>query len=225
MTMKGVLFDLDGILTDTAKFHFAAWRKLAKEKLAVDLPAEFEQELKGVSRVDSLVRIMNYAGIKEQYSAEQIEKLANEKNRYYVEAISTLTEDDILPGITTFLQELKEQHVLSAIASASKNAPLILEKLGLNSYFAAIADPRQIAHGKPAPDIFLAAAEALNLAPAECIGIEDAVAGVSAIKAAGVIAIGVGDPNELGQADLVIPSTVDLDYGLLKNLFDQKQKN
>ena len=128
--MKGVLFDLDGILTDTAKFHFAAWRKLAKEKLAVDLPAEFEQELKGVSRVDSLVRIMNYAGIKEQYSAEQIEKLANEKNRYYVEAISALTEDDILPGITTFLQELKEQHVLSAIASASKNAPLILEKLG-----------------------------------------------------------------------------------------------
>lgn len=79
MTMKGVLFDLDGILTDTAKFHFAAWRKLAKEKLAVDLPAEFEQELKGVSRVDSLVRIMNYAGIKDQYSAEQIEKLANEK--------------------------------------------------------------------------------------------------------------------------------------------------
>ena len=142
--MKGVLFDLDGILTDTAKFHFAAWRKLAKEKLAVDLPAEFEQELKGVSRVDSLVRIMNYAGIKDQYSAEQIEKLANEKNRYYVEAISALTEDDILPGITTFLQELKEQHVLSAIASASKNAPLILEKLGLNSYFAAIADPRQI---------------------------------------------------------------------------------
>ena len=101
--MKGVLFDLDGILTDTAKFHFAAWSRLAQEELGVILPAEFESELKGVSRVDSLVRIMDYAGIMNNYSPAEIKKLANKKNDYYVKAISSLTREDILPGITEFL--------------------------------------------------------------------------------------------------------------------------
>lgn len=222
--MKGVLFDLDGILTDTAKFHFAAWSRLAKEQLSVDLPAKFEQELKGVSRVDSLVRIMTYAGIKDRYTDQQIKKLANKKNGYYVQAISELTKTEILPGIEGLLQELKEHHVLTVIASASKNAPIILTKLGLNAYFDTIVDPAQIAHGKPAPDIFLAAADSLNLAPDKCVGIEDAVAGVAAIKAAGSVAVGVGDKDELAQADIVVSSTTALNYSLLEKTFLKKQQ-
>ncbi|HIZ96225.1 MAG TPA: beta-phosphoglucomutase [Candidatus Ligilactobacillus excrementavium] len=220
--MKGVLFDLDGILTDTAKFHFAAWSRLAQEELGVILPAEFESELKGVSRVDSLVRIMDYAGIMNNYSPAEIKKLANKKNDYYVKAISSLTREDILPGITEFLDELTEHQVACAIASASKNAPLILKNLGLSDYFAAIADPAKVAHGKPAPDIFLAAADTLGIDPKECVGIEDAVAGVTAIKASGALAIGVGDTQELKEADIVVPTTNELDYKLLTQTFAKK---
>ncbi|GBG94080.1 beta-phosphoglucomutase [Ligilactobacillus salitolerans] len=219
--MQGILFDVDGILTDTAKFHFAAWSRLAQEKLQVELPVEFESNLKGVSRVDSLVRIMEYAGITDQYSLGQITALANEKNAYYVQAISQLTKADILPGIVAFLQELKEHDIPCAVASASKNAPLILKNLGLNSYFAVIADPAQVKHGKPAPDLFLAAAQKLQVPIQECVGIEDAVAGVAAIKAAGAVAVAVGDKIELQAADRVVSTTADLNYTSVNEAFRQ----
>lgn len=222
--MQGVLFDLDGILTDTAKFHFAAWSRLAQEKLGINLPASFESELKGVSRVDSLVRIMDFTHITNQYTKEQIEQLANEKNDYYVKAISNLTQADILPGITVLLQELAEKKVACAIASASKNAPLILEKLGLTAYFAATVDPAQVAQGKPAPDIFIAAAHALGLEPEQCVGVEDAVAGVAAINAAGAVAVGVGTKEELGAAELVVASTAELNAALLERAYQAAQK-
>lgn len=222
--MQGVLFDLDGILTDTAKFHFAAWSRLAQEKLGVTLPAEFESRLKGVSRVDSLVRIMDYAKVTDQYTPEQIEQMANEKNGYYVQAIEKLTQADILPGIPALLAELAARKIPCVIASASKNAPLILKNLGLTSEFAAIVDPAKVAHGKPAPDIFSAAAQAIGASPAQCVGVEDAVAGITAINAAGAVAVGVGDPQELAAAEIIVPTTADLTYAVLEQAYQARAK-
>lgn len=125
--MKGAIFDLDGVITDTAKFHFAAWSQLASEKLGLKLPASFETELKGISRIESLERILDFGGLRDKYTAEQVEELAAEKNGYYLKAIDTLTKDDILPGITRLIGELKEHDVKLSVASASKNAPVILK--------------------------------------------------------------------------------------------------
>lgn len=222
--MKGCVFDLDGVITDTAKFHFAAWSQLAKEKLNLELPASFETELKGVSRIDSLNRILEFGGVKDDYTDEQVQAMAAEKNGYYLKAIEKLTRDDILPGINDLIAQLKEHHVLMALASASKNAPAILEKLGLMDAFDAIADPAKVAHGKPAPDIFLAGAAAINLDPSECVGVEDAVAGVQSIKDAGMVAVAVGDAHELAKADKVVPTTADFSYDLFEKTYEQAHK-
>ena len=211
--MKGAIFDLDGVITDTAKFHFAAWSQLASEKLGLKLPASFETELKGISRIESLERILDFGGLRDKYTAEQVEELAAEKNGYYLKAIDTLTKDDILPGITRLIGELKEHDVKLSVASASKNAPVILKKLGLFDKFDAIADPSKVEHGKPAPDIFLAGARA----------VEDAVAGVAAIKAANMTAVAVGDPEELGQADAVVPTTDDFSYDLFEKTWEKSR--
>lgn len=217
--MKGCVFDLDGVITDTAKFHFAAWKKLAAQKLNLDLPASFETELKGISRTDSLVRILEWGKIRDNYDDEQIAKLAAQKNDYYLEAISSLTRHDILPGINDLINQLEEHDIKLSLASASKNAPFILKKLGLFNRFDAIVDPAKIKHGKPAPDIFLEGAAAVGLKPAECVGLEDAVAGVHAIKAAGMVAVGVGDAQELHEADEVVPSTAELSFVLLESVW------
>lgn len=223
-TMQGAVFDLDGVITDTAKYHFDAWRQLAKEKLNLDLPAKFEVELKGVSRIDSLKRILEYGNLLDQYTDEDIEKLAAEKNGYYLKAIEGLTEKDILPGIPELIKQLKEHSVKMSLASASKNAPAILKKLGLFEAFDAIADPSKVAHGKPAPDIFLAGAAAVDLKPSQCVGVEDAVAGVQAIKDAGMTAVAVGDPTELAKADVIVPTTDDFSYALFEKAFEKTHK-
>lgn len=221
--MKGAIFDLDGVITDTAKFHFAAWSQLASEKLGLKLPASFETELKGISRIESLERILDFGGLRDKYTAEQVEELAAEKNGYYLKAIDTLTKDDILPGITRLIGELKEHDVKLSVASASKNAPVILKKLGLFDKFDAIADPSKVEHGKPAPDIFLAGARAVSLDPKDCVGVEDAVAGVDAIKAANMTAVAVGDPEELGKADAVVPTPDDFSYALFEETWEKSR--
>lgn len=211
--MKGVIFDLDGVITDTAKFHFEAWQKLAQEKFSLDLPAEFETQLKGVSRTESLRRILKFGKI--TLSQEELEEYATQKNVYYLSSIKKLTSADILPGIKKLLVELKEHNIKIALGSASNNAPFILEKLGLMSYFTTIVDPKKVLHGKPAPDIFLVGAEQLGLSATQCVGIEDSVAGIMAIKDAQMVAVGVGDTAELSQADIIVPSTRQLNYTLL----------
>lgn len=223
--MKGVVFDLDGVITDTAKFHFEAWSQLAKEKFDLTLPAEFESKLKGISRIESLERILEFGNLSDKYTSDQVAEMANEKNTYYVAAIdSQLTENDILPGVKRLLDELKEHDMKLAIASASKNALHILEKLGIIDEFDAIADPAKVAKGKPAPDIFIAGAEAINLDPKDCVGVEDAVAGVAAIKSAGMVAVAVGDKDELSQADEVVPSTQDFSYELFNQVWNKVNK-
>ena len=219
--MKGAIFDLDGVITDTAKFHFEAWSQLAKEQFGLILPAEFESELKGISRTDSLVKILEFGGLRDNYTDEEILALADKKNGYYLTAIETLTKDDILPGITRLIAELKEHGIKLSIASASKNAPAILEKLGLLNEFDAIADPSKVANGKPAPDIFLAGAKAVDLDPADCVGVEDAVSGVAAVKVAGMTAVAVGDATELAQADAVVPTTADFSYELFEKTWQE----
>lgn len=214
--MKGVIFDLDGVITDTAKFHFEAWKRLAQEKFSLDLPAEFETQLKGVSRTESLRRILKFGQI--TLSQEELEEYATQKNAYYLSSIEKLTSADILPGIKELLVELKEHNIKIALGSASNNAPFILEKLGLMSYFATIVDPKKVLHGKPAPDIFLVGAQQLGLSATQCVGIEDSVAGITAIKDAQMLAVGVGNAEELKQADIIVPSTKQLTYALLSKL-------
>ncbi|ETA73495.1 beta-phosphoglucomutase [Ligilactobacillus equi] len=222
--MQAAVFDLDGVVTDTAKFHFQAWSKLAKEEFNLDLPASFETNLKGISRTESLEAILKFGDLLDKYSKEEVQNLANKKNDYYVEAISKLTKEDILPGISKLLTDLKANGVKLAVASASKNAPFILEKLGLAHVFDAVADPAKVKAGKPAPDIFLAGAKAVGVAPNQCVGVEDAVAGVSAIKAADMVAVAVGDKNELRQADCVVPTTRNFTYQLFSDVFDRYHK-
>lgn len=222
--MQAAVFDLDGVVTDTAKFHFQAWSKLAKEEFNLDLPASFETNLKGISRTESLEAILKFGDLLDKYSKEEVQNLANKKNDYYVEAISKLTKEDILPGITKLLTDLKANGVKLAVASASKNAPFILEKLGLAHVFDAVADPAKVKAGKPAPDIFLAGAKAVGVAPNQCVGVEDAIAGVSAIKAADMVAVAVGDKDELRQADCVVPTTRNFTYQLFSDVFDRYHK-
>ena len=173
--IKGVAFDLDGIITDTAEFHFQAWKDLA-ESLDIKIDRAFNENLKGVSREESLRRILVHGDKLDDFSEEEFNELANNKNNHYKELILDITPDDLLPGILEFLNELKENKIPMVIASASKNAPQILKNLGVENLFDHVVDPASLQHSKPAPDIFLAAAKAINVKPEEMVGIEDAEA-------------------------------------------------
>lgn len=207
--MKGALFDLDGVIADTAVYHFAAWRNLIKKHFNAKLPDSLEEKTKGVSREDSLQVILDYLHI--QVTPEEFAALAAEKNDAYVEALNALTEKDILPGISKLISDFKSHGVALALASASKNGPIILEKLSLSDVFDAITDPSKVKAGKPAPDIFLAAAAAINLSPSDCVGIEDSVAGITAINEAGAVSIAAGG-SELDHAHKRFDSTAELTY-------------
>lgn len=208
--MKGVLFDLDGVIADTSVYHFQAWRKLIKDHFNRDLPDELEKQTKGVSRKDSLTAILNYLGIK--VSATDFQEMTDEKNKVFRELLASLTPQNILPGIADLISQFKQHDVKLSLASASLNGPYILKKLQLNSVFDAIADPSKVAAGKPAPDIFLAAAAAINVDPKDCVGIEDSIAGIKAINKAGALSVGVGAKNELSEAKLLFPNTASLNY-------------
>ncbi|HPI99718.1 MAG TPA: beta-phosphoglucomutase [Enterococcus sp.] len=206
---KGFVFDLDGVITDTAKFHYLAWKDLADE-IGIEIDLKFNEQLKGISRMDSLERILAYGNKADAYTTEEKEALAEKKNTHYVELLQDLTPDDLLPGVQDFLNEAKAQNVPCAIASASKNAPFILEKLGVQEAFDAIVDPATLTKGKPDPEIFIRAAEAIKIAPAEAVGFEDAQAGLDGIKAAGMYAVGVYSGEELHGADLIVNKLTDI---------------
>lgn len=206
---KGVIFDLDGVITDTAKYHFIAWKNLAK-KLGIDLTEDFNESLKGVSRTDSLKRILKYGKKLDDYTEDKILSLCEEKNKEYLNLLNDLDESKILPGVSRFIEELKDHNIKISLASASKNAPFILKKLGLFEKFDYIADPNKVKRGKPAPDIFIEAAKGLSLPIDEVLGIEDAISGVEAMKKCNMNSIGIGV-----FADITLNSTSELSYSLI----------
>jgi beta-phosphoglucomutase len=200
--MKAVIFDLDGVITDTARYHYLAWKRLA-ESQAVHFDEAFNEHLKGIDRMGSLELIL--ASSPRQYTAEEKLALADEKNEHYKQLIETMSPADLLPGAIAALDACRAAGLKIGLASVSKNAFTVLEKLGITEKFDYVVDAARIARGKPDPEIFLKAASELGVSPADCMGVEDAVAGVASIKSAGMYALGVGDPAVLRQADKVIP--------------------
>jgi beta-phosphoglucomutase len=206
---KGFVFDLDGVITDTAKYHYIAWKELAAE-IGIEIDLKFNEQLKGISRMDSLERILTLGNKNNNYSQEEKDALANKKNTHYVQLLQSLTPDDLLPGVKTFLDNAKQHGVPCAIASASKNAPFILDKLGVMEDFDIIVDPATLSKGKPDPEIFIQAAKGLGIQPSEAIGFEDAQAGIDGIKAAGMYAVGVYSGEKLHGADTIVEKLTDL---------------
>lgn len=206
---KGFVFDLDGVITDTAKFHYIAWKDLA-DSIGITIDLKFNERLKGISRMDSLERILVHGGKDAAYTPAEKEALATQKNTHYVELLQALTPADLLPGVKEFLAEAKACQVPCVIASASKNAPFILKKLEVTDAFDAIVDPASLHKGKPDPEIFIKAAQAIGLKPEEAVGFEDAQAGIDGIKACGMYAVGVMSNEELHGADVVVKKLTDL---------------
>lgn len=219
---KGVLFDLDGVITDTAEYHYQAWKKLGEE-IGISIDRSFNEQLKGVSREDSLSLMLRYGNKENDFTAEEFAELAQRKNDYYLEMIQAITPKDVYPGILELLADLKTAKIKIALASASKNGPFLLQKMNLTSYFDAIADPEKIAHGKPAPDIFLLAAKEVALTTKECLGIEDARAGIQAIVASGAQPVGVGQKKDLGENIPIVSDTTELTLAYLKEVWREHE--
>lgn len=189
--LKGFAFDLDGVIADTARFHGQAWHQLA-DKVGTEWTPELADSLKGVSRMDSLELILKAGGHENDYTQEEKEALATEKNDNYIKLVETLTPADILPGMKNLLDELKDNGYHIVLASASKNAPKVLKYLQITDYFEGIVDPTKLSHGKPDPEIYSEAAKLMNLPANQVAGLEDAQAGVESINRAGEVSIGFG---------------------------------
>lgn len=203
---QAVIFDLDGVITDTAEFHYLAWRELGAE-LGIEVDRELNEQLKGVSRLQSLERILASAPQPPVLTEAELAALAARKNARYTELIASVTPDDILPGIAELLAELRAAGVKLAVGSASRNAGFVLERLELTGAFDYVVDAGKVKHGKPHPETFLTAAGHLKVSAGQCVGVEDSAAGIESIQGAGMFAIGIGSPETLGQADYLVPST------------------
>lgn len=213
--IQAFIFDLDGVLTDTAEYHFLAWKQLATQ-LDIEFSRADNELLKGVDRMGSLELILQLG--QKQLSQDEKLMLAEQKNTEYLKLVESMSPADLFPGVLPLFGSLKAAGVKTALASASKNAALVLQKLCIPDLFDYVADSNLIKNGKPDPEIFLTCAQALGVAPERCIGVEDAPAGVTAIKAAGMYALGIGEPHALTQADLVIPAVSALNQPLLTKL-------
>lgn len=208
--LAAVLFDLDGVLTDTAHAHYVAWKRLA-DTLDIRFDAAANEALKGVDRMGSLDRILA-RGVRTVGDAERA-ALAARKNDWYLEAIANFSSDDLFPGARGALEAVRVAGLGTALVSASRNAPVLIERMGIADLFDEVIDPASVAQGKPAPDIFLAAAAALGVDPAACLGVEDAPAGIAAIHAAGMLALGIGTRDALPDADAILASLADFRLG------------
>lgn len=203
---KLVIFDLDGVITDTAEYHYLAWKELAKN-LNIDIDRHFNEQLKGVSRMDSLERILQKNNMENRFSEEEKMDFAHEKNELYQSYIEDITPKDVLPGILELLEWIKGKDLKIALGSASKNGPKIIEKLGVKHWIDYIVDPSTVEASKPAPDLFLAAAKHFGVLPEQCIVVEDALSGVQAAISGKMYVIGVGDKNILHEANDVAART------------------
>jgi beta-phosphoglucomutase len=200
---KLIIFDLDGVIVDTAKYHYLAWKELAN-KLGFDFTHAHNERLKGVSRVRSLEILLEVGGLSEAFTEEKKEEMATEKNMRYMEYINNLAEDELLSGVKELLATLKSRGIKVAIGSASKNAITILEKLGIADLFDVIIDGNATEKAKPHPEVFLLSAQRLGIPPEHCVVFEDAQAGIEAALAAGMIPVAVGTPENLKGASMYI---------------------
>jgi len=198
--IKGFIFDLDGVLTDTAEYHFRGWKRLADEE-GIPFTRQDNEALRGIPRRDSLMIVLKGR----IYPEAKIQEMMERKNNYYLEFIREITPRDLLPGSVELLEELRAAGIKTAIGSASKNAGEVIDRLGIRSLLDAISDGYSVVRQKPAPDLFLHAAGQLGLPPAVCVVVEDAAAGVEAALAGGFRTIGIGPHDRVGQAELVIP--------------------
>jgi beta-phosphoglucomutase len=208
--IKACIFDLDGVIVDTAKYHFKAWRRLANE-LGFDFTEEENEQLKGVSRVESLNLILKW-GKKEENDEEVKTAMADKKNAWYLEYIERMTADEILPGAEAFLRDAKSKNIKIVLGSASKNSRLILERIGIIHLFDAIMDGNSTTKSKPDPEVFLMGAQAVGLDPKECIVFEDAEKGIESALAGGFYTVGVGNADVLDEAHIVIPGFEYIEY-------------
>lgn len=208
MWTRGCIFDLDGVVVDTAKYHFMAWKRLADD-MGIPFSENDNERLKGVSRLTSLEIILEIGGVKMALSEK--EKLAALKNKWYIDYIGSMTPGEILPGTVEFIGELKRKNIRIALGSASRNTPLILDKIGMKNIFDAIVDGNTVHRVKPHPEVFLMAAEMIGIEKERCMVFEDALAGVEAALSAGMICIGIGNRNILKDAHMVVNGLKEMD--------------
>jgi beta-phosphoglucomutase len=217
MKKEAVIFDLDGVIVDTAKYHFLAWRNLARD-LGFDFTESQNELLKGVSRVRSLEILLDIGAV--ELSDVQKQDLLLTKNEEYLTYVNQMTSDEILPGVEDILDFLDMKKIPYALGSASKNAPLILKKVGLLDRFTALVDGNDVSKAKPDPEVFLIGAEKLGVQPEKCIVFEDAIAGIQAANAAGMTSIGIGDSEILKEANFVFQSNAAITKDFLSSLIN-----
>ncbi len=217
--IKACIFDLDGVIVDTAKYHFLAWKRLAAE-LGFEFTKENNERLKGVSRMHSLEILFELGNI--NLSQEKKEELAAKKNEWYREYILKMKPDEILPGVLNFLEDLKKNKIKIALGSASRNAFTILERVSIKKYFDAIIDGTKVSKAKPNPEIFLKAAHSVGEKPENCVVFEDAQAGVEAAINAGIQVIGIGSPVTLKKANFIVPDLTKFNLQYLNMIFENK---
>ena len=218
MRKKGFIFDLDGVIVDTAKYHYLAWKKLANG-IGIDFSEEQNEQLKGVSRVRSLEKILGWGNV--QLSSSEFTELMAKKNDDYLSHIESMDENEILPDVQKTLDYLTEREQPIALGSASKNARSILKEVGLLTKFDAIVDGNDVHNAKPDPEVFLIAAERINMNPEECIVFEDSVAGIQAANIANMVSIGIGDPAVLHEADHVFADFTEMNSNFIEQLIKQ----
>lgn len=204
MAIRAFIFDLDGILTDSAEYHFLAWKRLAEEE-GLPFSRADNEALRGLSRRESLNLLLKGRPIEEKQAHDWMER----KNVYYLEMIRGMTEAEVLPGVGRLLAELRAAGLKIAVASASRNAKEVIERLSLSESIDVLCDGNKVLHAKPAPDLFLVAAEELGVLPRQCVVVEDAAVGIEAARDAGMPVIGVGPAERVGEADIVLPDLAD----------------
>ncbi len=216
MKIKACLFDLDGVVVDTARYHYIAWKKIADD-FGFNFSENHNERLKGVSRMDSLDILLDIGKI--TLEQDQKELLADKKNNLYVSYIREMTPDEILPGVIEFLDELRNHGILIALGSASKNAMTILDLINLTQKFDAVIDGNKVSKAKPDPEVFLKGALELGINPENCLVFEDAQAGIDAARNAGMHIIGIGQADNLKNAEFVIPGFENMNFDRLRSLY------
>jgi beta-phosphoglucomutase len=212
---KGFIFDLDGVIVDTAKFHYLAWRKLANN-LGFDISEDQNEQLKGISRVRSLEIILEWGKV--NLSQDEFMEQMALKNDNYLSYISSMTKKDLLPGVSNVIDYLSENNIPFALGSASKNARIILEKTGLIQKFDAVVDGNDVTKAKPNPEVFLIAASKLKIEPENCVVFEDSVAGIQAANAAEMTSVGIGDKDILNEASFIFSDFTEIKIDFINQL-------